>query len=214
MKATKTIKTITLLCHPYAQAWMEVNCTLRQPKSTRSLLTSDNEVCVREEVLCLHQGPGMSRVKQVKYSIGVNSDGAIHCAKETERHLSRCLPGEAAVPHARIWRPSETHGGVAENWQNAELQPGKIREEKWLALCLPTWKQMLLSTELKYNCVQRQTQNLPRTHQNEVKGDQGQSKPWTSPSCVNPNAALTFCTAASYQRGTGQNVSEMLSFSP
>lgn len=60
--------------------------------SARSLLTSHNEVCVWEEVLRLHQGPGMSRVKQVKYSISVNSDRAIHCAKETNRQTLMRVP--------------------------------------------------------------------------------------------------------------------------
>lgn len=88
---TKAIKTKTLLCHLYAQQ-RRLTVLPWQPKSTRSLLTSHNEVCVWEEVFCLHQGPGMSRVKQVKYSIGVNSDRAIHCAKETDRQTFVKMP--------------------------------------------------------------------------------------------------------------------------
>lgn len=47
-----------------------------------ALLTSYQQVAVGKQCFCLHKGPCVTRVEEVKYSIGVYSDRPVSCGRK------------------------------------------------------------------------------------------------------------------------------------
>lgn len=45
-------------------------------------LTSNNQACVGEQILCLHKGTGMARVEEIKNSISIDPHRPVSCGRK------------------------------------------------------------------------------------------------------------------------------------
>lgn len=209
VRSTEAINTKTLLCHLYAQPRTEVDCTPMTAKV--------NKVTpyLQQWGMCLGRGSSLA-----------SRPG--HVQSETNQifHLHKLWRGDPLCQRDRetfvkmpSWRSSCCSCPHLGTFWNSWGRCRKLAECRAVAR-KDLWREMAgaLPSHMETNAAEHRAEIQPCSKTDlrpttyplkQGRGDQGESKPWTSPSYRNPKAALNFCTAVSYQRGTGPNVSQV-----